>query len=914
MASTSTDRSQRNHAEENLEAARQGLLPDFFHRQRQRQRQRKRQRQRQLMLPPRTKKKRTLVMLRGLLLVVLFYVYLLALSENAFYHSSRTTMVTTSQSIVKSSITHYPSFAFTTPSSSQSPSKPIQTQWQADSQTSAEASKDNSSCPNPQPPSLAPLVSSAYELSYVCPGCRRAKVDRATTCGFKVDKELQKMLKRINTTKRGNPCIGNSHNNITSTTELAYWSTHEQLHNHIALAQFRAYLYISKLYDGKCRLCNPFLCYRRHRSTLDHNDSHKTGIQSNKTNTAAAVDSLPLSPRNRYWHFNHTYPRYTSAVTPGPLTCIPVDSRYQYNYSSVQELEASSFNVTQFMHDRWNQKGTEDKQQEGPKVGRTDIFVEYNPTVTQLPQSLQVQFNSWEKDNHDRDNPIVYLASYRVTSWQGCFPWTNVVEHFPREQVELMKNQHNYLGLSLLRADLSTVPGSEIVLDLETELERRRIHKRPPRRIKNFVDYRLYIFSNQLYLNINGPPVYLVPIHIELRPTPPTANTTTTILRQHKYHPNHASTTSDNQSNHSSDQVYRNVPANMFLIPNKYGDSMTLFVGTTVYHISDDGGKNFALFQPDALAETTGGIVVEHNIHEPRRVQTIQLSQQQQQQPPLSKTHTAEPQTVQRKPLITRISLIPAPNTTDILEDNLDNRQMEMIAPPSFATVDELWFSEPVFNTNSHGGACCVKVPLPDSLEQTLSSRRDKIITDVGKSTSTSTGISHDNDKNNKNKNNNSNHTNHHVWVGIGHTKIPYLPRMQRPENINQAKDKPHHQYVSFLYALNPYEPPMYPLVARSGYFCLPLADMAHEEMTNARILWTRQRTLNLKQYHFANCPEISFVSGIVQHATNDHQVIVSYGINDCTSRMIVIDKEELYRLLFHGLEEEEEEDDKEQE
>ena len=50
------------------------------------------------------------------------------------------------------------------------------------------------------------------------------------------------------------------------------------------------------------------------------------------------------------------------------------------------------------------------------------------------------------------------------------------------------------------------------------------------------------------------------------------------------------------------------------------------------------------------------------------------------------------------------------------------------------------------------------------------------------------------------------------------------------------------------------------------------------------------------------DCPRITFVSGITEHATDSNKAIISYGINDCTSRIMVVSKSDLARLLFEGM------------
>jgi hypothetical protein len=47
-------------------------------------------------------------------------------------------------------------------------------------------------------------------------------------------------------------------------------------------------------------------------------------------------------------------------------------------------------------------------------------------------------------------------------------------------------------------------------------------------------------------------------------------------------------------------------------------------------------------------------------------------------------------------------------------------------------------------------------------------------------------------------------------------------------------------------------------------------------------------------------CPQITSISGITETAHDSSKVILSYGINDCVSRFVEIDKSEIVRLLFH--------------
>jgi hypothetical protein len=47
------------------------------------------------------------------------------------------------------------------------------------------------------------------------------------------------------------------------------------------------------------------------------------------------------------------------------------------------------------------------------------------------------------------------------------------------------------------------------------------------------------------------------------------------------------------------------------------------------------------------------------------------------------------------------------------------------------------------------------------------------------------------------------------------------------------------------------------------------------------------------------DCPRIHFVTGMVEKADDTSKVIISYGVNDCVPRMIVVDKAEIIVMLF---------------
>jgi hypothetical protein len=101
--------------------------------------------------------------------------------------------------------------------------------------------------------------------------------------------------------------------------------------------------------------------------------------------------------------------------------------------------------------------------------------------------------------------------------------------------------------------------------------------------------------------------------------------------------------------------------------------------------------------------------------------------------------------------------------------------------------------------------------------------------------------------------------------------------------------------YLSALYAFEPAPP--YRIVARSGSFCFGYPD-EEEAKENYYAKLTHARNLIMGEPE--NCPFITFVSGITEKVGNPSKVIIGYGINDCISRFVEVDKSELVRLLFH--------------
>ena len=107
--------------------------------------------------------------------------------------------------------------------------------------------------------------------------------------------------------------------------------------------------------------------------------------------------------------------------------------------------------------------------------------------------------------------------------------------------------------------------------------------------------------------------------------------------------------------------------------------------------------------------------------------------------------------------------------------------------------------------------------------------------------------------------------------------------------------DIPKHEYFAYLYAFEPESP--YRPVARSGLFCFPFTK-EDKESENRHFSLVPNRKLFLRDETF-ECPEITFVSGFIEKANDESKAIISYGVNDCLPKMVVVDKSEIERLLF---------------
>jgi len=120
--------------------------------------------------------------------------------------------------------------------------------------------------------------------------------------------------------------------------------------------------------------------------------------------------------------------------------------------------------------------------------------------------------------------------------------------------------------------------------------------------------------------------------------------------------------------------------------------------------------------------------------------------------------------------------------------------------------------------------------------------------------------------------------------VGISHSKSK---RVEEVIDVVTGR-----QYFSRLYAFEPKAP--YRVAAVSGSFCLGFPN-AQDEDANYFHLAARQQYFRMGED--LECPKIAFASGITD--LGDDRALISYGINDCSSRIILVRKSDLVSMLF---------------
>jgi len=136
-----------------------------------------------------------------------------------------------------------------------------------------------------------------------------------------------------------------------------------------------------------------------------------------------------------------------------------------------------------------------------------------------------------------------------------------------------------------------------------------------------------------------------------------------------------------------------------------------------------------------------------------------------------------------------------------------------------------------------------------------------------------------------------------YLLVGIAHSPVDWRTWHKNPKVPESDKTMlPFQHYVSFLYAFEPYLP--FNLRAQSGYFCMGFAG-EDEGKVNPNSILTFNRKLKQHDETFS-CPQIHFISTLVEKVGDPSTVVIGYGLNDCTSRLVPSKKLQVCCFLIH--------------
>eukprot|EP00579_Thalassiosira_antarctica_P011259 CAMPEP_0201908992 /NCGR_PEP_ID=MMETSP0903-20130614/912_1 /ASSEMBLY_ACC=CAM_ASM_000552 /TAXON_ID=420261 /ORGANISM="Thalassiosira antarctica, Strain CCMP982" /LENGTH=593 /DNA_ID=CAMNT_0048443435 /DNA_START=100 /DNA_END=1881 /DNA_ORIENTATION=- len=539
--------------------------------------------------------------------------------------------------------------------------------------------------------------------------------------------------------------------------------------------------------------------------------------------------------QSKYWRFDRSNPKFTNPTT---FTLPSIPSKLRIPPSRFQNIGA------------YFQEKYESSKANNASM---DYLVEYNPGLVAIPTKMK----------QDLPKDAIYLLSLRVTPANNCFS-TKVYADLPQEVWNsVYYTNTNYLGLALLDEKYQMIPGYDVVIEVDVpmDLKRDTLSKRTGAHVEamspTFMDYRIFVLNNEIYLHANADTVVVNRLSLRAKgfgdDDAYVKNTGTCV-----------EVAAEGGAQGNWEKPCR--------LDNLYGgDNLQVMLMRQFNTIWSGGinGKNYALFSlPNAThPDAPDSVYAEIDIF-PHHVQQILPDEFDQ----ISKfqvfgklwkegTHKSRHFKMDR---VNMRSVKEVGNTTE----------SGNVPLPSFSTMDahEDWFpgDDAPFKESAHGGACCVSFSANElNLGGTKSNHHESLL------------------------------------VGIGHTKVSWKPWYSKKNVPQEQKDrKPHTHYVSLFYAFDPYPP--FQIRARSGYFCLGHAPLATDNklppteggIFNPHSVLTRNRMLQQNKITF-DCPQVHYISAYIEKAGDPSKTIIGYGLNDCTGRLVEVEKREIVRLLY---------------
>ena len=141
--------------------------------------------------------------------------------------------------------------------------------------------------------------------------------------------------------------------------------------------------------------------------------------------------------------------------------------------------------------------------------------------------------------------------------------------------------------------------------------------------------------------------------------------------------------------------------------------------------------------------------------------------------------------------------------------------------------------------------------------------------------------------------------------VGVVHPKTPF-PGKALPNGVLP------NIYLSRFIAFESHSP--YKIVARTGAFCLGYSTSQEYETNDnddddadkiipprsSSLIWKKPRDqLFMGEGNTFECPRIHFVMSIIDDVMDPSQAVISYGVGDCTPRIVVVHKADIQSMLW---------------
>lgn len=472
-------------------------------------------------------------------------------------------------------------------------------------------------------------------------------------------------------------------------------------------------------------------------------------------------------------------------------------------------------------------------------------LLEYNPGLVVIPPAEKAKLPS----------EAYYLLSLRVTPANNCFH-AQVYADLP---TDVWKSVYmtgiNHLGLALLDKNFQIMEGYETVIEMDVQLDLRRKTFVGSTLSPTFMDYRLFVLNGHVYLHANAETVVVTQLNLSTKER------------------------DDHDEILYCDFIYeigKKIPPEVMDKPCRmkslFGGKLEVAIHSQFRTIWSGGkyGKNYALFSipnsthPDAPDTVYAEIdIFPHHVHQILPNENNQISRHQVFE------RIWKPGT--RKSRNYPIDIV---NEREMKTVGIITESRREVPLPSFFNVDahQDWFpgKDAPFKEAVHGGACCV------------SFSKDEL--NLGGRNYTGESM---------------------LLVGIGHTKVTFKLWYGRDHIPQREKDRvPHTHYVSLFYAFDPFPP--FEIRARSGYFCFGHVPLTGDKeflpteggSFNPHSVLTRNRNLSQNFVTF-DCPQMHFVSSFIEKAGDSSKTVVGYGLNDCTGRLIEVDKREIVRQLY---------------